>query len=143
MISEMTRTVESQLNMENWKITERKGHHKPNSQRYPNHCGCHASTDGGYAYRDIVAKSTTDKTKWNTIRFYHQSPVVKKNHDTIKVDTHGHGLNPTTRQRINKELPTGLMLRQKDFELKLEVNGELKEVGRTFKADPTTKMLKV
>jgi hypothetical protein len=142
MGSEMTRTVESQLNMENWKITERKGHHKPNSQRYPNHCGCHASTDGGYAYRDIVVKSTAD-TKWNTIRFYHQSPVVKKNRDTIKVDTHGYGLNSTTRQRINKELPTGIMLRQKDFELKVEVNGELKDVGRKFKADPTTKMLKV
>jgi len=135
MVSEMTRTVESQLNMKNWKITERKGHHKPNSQRYPNNCGCHASTDGGYAYRDIVVKSTADQTKWNTIRFYHQSPVVKKNSDTIKVNTHGYGTSPTTRQRINKELPTGIKLRQKDFELKLEVDGELKDVGRTFKVN--------
>jgi len=68
--------------------------------------------------------------------------VVKKNSDTIKVDTHGYGTSPTTRQRINKELPTGIMLRQKDFELKVEVNGELKEVGRNFKVNRTTKMLK-
>jgi len=131
----MTRTPpEQQLNMENFKITERGGHHKPNSQRYPDNCGCEESTRGGYAYRDKVAESTnTKETEWDKIRFYHQAPVVKKNSEIVRVNTYGHGLNPTTRERINKELPRDYKIRQKDYEVKLEVpNGDLIEIPQKF-----------
>lgn len=109
------RQPEKQLNMDNFKIVKRGGHHKPNSQGYGANCGCEKSTRGGYAYRDKVAESTNTKaTEWDRIRFYHQAPVVKKNAEKIRVNTHGHGLNPTTRERINKELPHGYRLRQRD-----------------------------
>lgn len=129
----MTRTnaPETQLNMDNYKITETKGHHEPNGQRtHHARCGCSAETSGGYAYRDKVAKNTNDKAEWDKIRFYHQSPVVKVNFGVEwLVNTHGHGLNPTTRERINKELPRGFNIRQRDYEVKLEVpNGDLIEL---------------
>ena len=127
-------TPEKQLNMDNYKITERKGHHEPNSQGYGHNCGCEESTRGGYAYRDKVAESTNTKnTKRDKIRFYHQAPVVKKNSEIIRVNTYGHGLNPTTRERINKELPYPIKLRQKDYEVKLELpTGELVDVPQKF-----------
>lgn len=141
----MTRqTPEKQLNMDNYKITERKGHHKPNSQRYPHNCGCEPSTSGGYSYRDKVAEATNMKaTEWDRIRFYHQAPVVKKNADLIQVNTYGHGLNPTTRERINKELPRGFKLKQKNYEVKLRLpNGDLIDVPRRFKIDFVEKSVK-
>jgi len=133
----MTRTQpEKQLNMDNFKITERKGHHKPNTQGYGHNCGCEESTRGGYAYRDKVAESTNHKaTKWDRIRFYHQAPVVKKNSDIIRVNTYGHGLNPTTRERINKELPRGLKIVQRDYTVKLKMNDELVEIPEKFDID--------
>lgn len=136
----MTRTQpEKQLNMDNFKITERKGHHKPNSQTYGHNCGCEEETRGGYAYRDKVAESTNTKaTKWDKIRFYHQAPVVKKNADIIRINTYGHGPNPTTRERINKELPRGIKIVQRDYEVKLEVNGDLVEIPGKFDIDYRT-----
>jgi len=138
----MTRTPpEEQLNMENFKITERKGHHAPNSQGYGSNCGCEEETSGGYAYRDKVAESTnTPQTEWDKIRFYHQAPVVKKNADTVEVNTYGHGLNPTTRERINKEMPRGFKIVQRDYTVKLqlpnptdETKGELIDVPERFR----------
>lgn len=128
---------EKQLNMDNFKITERKGHHKPNTQRYHQSCGCEPSTPSGNAYRDKVAESTnTKETKWDRIRFYHQAPVVKKNADVIEVNTYGHEHRPTTRERINMELPKGFRLKQEDHEIKLEVpNGGKIKVPRRFKID--------
>lgn len=121
---------EKQLNMDNYKITERKGHHQPNTQGYGHNCGCEEETQGGYAYRDKVAESTSHKqTRWDKIRFYHQAQVVKKNGDLIEVDTHGHGLNSTTRERINKELEQGFKIVQRDYEVKLKLpNGDLLEL---------------
>lgn len=129
----MTRTqpVKEQLNMENYKITDRKGHHKPNGQmRHHAKCGCSASTKGGYAYRDVVVKEDSESAEWQKIRFYHQSPVVKVDYG-VKwvVDTHGHGLNPTTRERINKELPQEFKVVQRDYEVKLSLpNGDTIEL---------------
>lgn len=124
---------EKQLNMDNYKIVKRGGHHKPNSQGYGANCGCEKSTRGGYAYRDKVAESTNTKaTEWDRIRFYHQAPVIKKNAEKIRVNTYGHGLNPTTRERINKELPHGYRLRQRDYTVKLDTPEGLKEVPQKF-----------
>lgn len=116
----MRRQPEKQINMDEFKITEREGHHSPNSQGYGRNCGCEEETRGGYAYRDKVAESTETGTEWDKIRFYHQAQVVKKNADLIEVDTHGHGLNPTTRERINRELPRGFKVVQRDYEVKLD-----------------------
>jgi len=133
-----TSTPEQQLNMDNYKITERKGHHKPNGQRrHHAKCGCSASTSGGYAYRDKVAKSDSETAEWDKIRFYHQSPVVKVNYG-VKwlVNTHGHGRNQTTRERINKELPRGFRITQTDFEVMLVLpNGDEIEIPRKFEID--------
>lgn len=128
------RQPKKQLDTEQFKIIERGGHHKPNSQRYPDNCGCEESTRGGYAYRDIVAESTNTKaTKWDRIRFYHQAPIVKKNNEKIRVNTYGYGLHRTTRDRINQELPRGLKIVQRDYTVKLEKeDGELIEVPEKF-----------
>jgi len=123
---------EKQLNMDNYKITERKGHHKPNSQRYPDRCGCEESTGGGYAYKDKVAESTNKEAEWDKIRFYHQAPVVKKKNNLIKVDTHGYGTKRTTRERINTELPRGFRIVQRDREVKLKTPEGLKDVPEKF-----------
>lgn len=134
-----TNTPEEQLDTDNFKITEREGHHKPNSQRrYNARCGCSTSTRGGYAYRDKVAESTnTKETKWDKIRFYHQSPVVKKNSEIVRVNTYGYGLSSTTRKRINKELPPGFKLKQREFRVMLEVpTGDAIEVPEKFDIQP-------
>jgi len=144
----MVRTTppEQQLNMDNFKITERKGHHEPNGQRrHHARCGCKPSTSSGYAYRDKVAERTGgDKEEtWDRIRFYHQSPVVKKNADVVEVNTHGHGRNSTTRERINKELPHGFKIRQKDFEVKLELpNGDLMDIPEQFQIVGTNETIR-
>lgn len=122
---------EKQLNMDNYKITERKGHHKPNSQRYPD-CGCEEETRGGYAYRDKVAESTSKEAEWDRIRFYHQAPVIKKKNNLIKVDTHGYGNRDTTRERINKELPREFRIVQRDYEVKLKTPEGLKDAPENF-----------
>lgn len=122
-----TRPVKEQLNMQHYKITEKNGHHEPNGQlTHHAKCGCSGTTRGGNAYRDVVVKSETDKAEWEKIRFYHQSPVVKINYGVKwRVNTHGHGLNPTTRERINKELPRGFKVVQRDYEVKLSLpNGD-------------------
>lgn len=134
-----TRPPEKQLDMEHFKIVERDGHHEPNGQRgHHARCGCAVETSGGYAYRDKVAESTnTKKTTWDRIRFYHQSPIVKKNGNIIRVNTYGYGGKPTTRERINKELPTGFRITQTDHEVKLELpNGDEVDIPRQFDIQP-------
>lgn len=136
----MTRTqpVNQQLNMDDYKITERKGHHTPNGQRrHHARCGCSPSTSSGYAYRDIVVKSDSENADWDKIRFYHQSPVVKIKYGVEWViNTHGHGRNPTTRERINKDMPQGFRITQTDYEVKLVLpNGDEIEIPEKFKID--------
>lgn len=121
-------------NHEDYKIVERKGHHNvgTGAARWPGAaCGCSPDTEGGYAYRDVVVERIdNDKNnKWDRIRFYHQSAVVKKNADTIRVNAHGYGTSSTTRERINSELPRGYRLVQRDFDVYLRVpTGDLLDV---------------
>lgn len=133
----MTRTqpVTEQLNMDNYKTTTKKGHHEPNGQRrHHAKCGCSGTTRNGNAYRDIVVKSTNENNRWEKIRFYHQSPVVKINYGVKwRINTHGHGRNSTTRERINKDLPEGFRITQTDFEVKLVLpNGDEIDIPRKF-----------
>jgi len=146
----MTRTQpEKQLNMEKYEITKRGGHHPPNTQGYGYNCGCEESTRGGYAYRDKVAEATTSKAEWQKIRFYHQAPVIKINPHKVRVDTHGHGLNPTTRERINREIPRGFKIVQRDYTVKLrlpnptdENKGGLIDVPEKFEINVRTHKIK-
>jgi len=143
----MTRTqpVNEQIDMDKYKTVEKKGHHTPNSQRtHHARCGCSGTTRGGNAYRDIVVKSDSETAEWDKIRFYHQSPVVSINYGVEWViDTHGHGRNITTRERINKDLPQGFRITQTYFEVKLELpNGDEIEIPERFKIDYKNNQIK-
>lgn len=121
-----------------WECVTRKGHHKPNSQRYPDSCGCEEQTRGGYAYRDLVYEQVdaAATTSFDRVRFYHQSDIVLKNADVIKVKTHGWGSRPTTRERINKELPRGFDLVQRDFKVVLSLPcGDVVDVPGAFRLE--------
>lgn len=121
-----------------WKCVTRKGHHKPNSQRYPDNCGCSAQTRGGYAYRDLVFErvDASVSISFDRVRFYHQSDIVLKSADCIKVKTHGWGSSSTTRERINKELPCGFDLVQRDYMVRLSLpSGDLVDVPETFRLE--------
>lgn len=133
----MTRTkpVKSRYDMDHYHVVERGGHHKPNGQRF-RPCGCSAETDGGYAYRDMVLESFDHTEGWNRIRFYHQSPVVKKKKGIVRVNTFGYGHSQTTRDRINKELPAGFRITQTNRTVKLELpNGDQVDIPRKFEID--------
>ena len=95
-------------------IIEKSGHHQRNN------CTCVAETDGGNAYRDIVVKYETNGGDTCRERYYHQSRVVSRYADNdelqkIDVHTHGYGSSSTTRERINKEMPSGFRLVQRDY----------------------------
>lgn len=122
-----------QLPMEDYKITKESGHHNRHN------CPCVEVTDSGNAYRDVIAERIdNDKEhKWDKIRFYHQADIVKKNAEVVEVDTHGYGNSSTTRERINRELPKGFRVAQRDYSVKLKLpNGGLVDVPENFQIIP-------
>lgn len=133
--------VQEAQEQDNIEIIEKSGHHEPNSQGYRNNCGCEGETRGGNAYRDLVIKFEKNN---RTIRkrFYHQSRVItvseteKGNIGTVDVNTHGYGDSSTTRERINKELPSGFRMVQRDYVPMLQLpSGDCIDVPRRFKLD--------
>lgn len=133
MYSNHRTTPRSQIDTTKYEITEEKGHHDRKN------CPCREVTDGGHAYRDVVAERITneERAEWDRIRFYHQAPIVKKNADIIEVDTHGFGNSSTTRERINLELPKGFRIAQRDYSVKLKLpNGDLIDVPENFRILP-------
>ena len=120
------------------KIIEKSGHHEPNTQRYHRGCGCEGETKGGNAYRDLVIEYETNGGDTATERFYHQSRVITvyRNEGAIRkvdVNTHGYGGSSATRERINKELPDGFRMTQKDDIPMLELpSGDVVDVPQRF-----------
>ena len=91
-------------------ITNRDGYHQPRSGgRNAPRCGCSLTTDKG-AYRDVTVE-------WGdvTIHFYHQSAVVVTDGRHYRLDSHGYK-TATTKERINRYLPSGFKLVQRDYE---------------------------
>lgn len=95
--------------VEEGEVTHRAGHHHP-EQNKDNHmpcCGCDLTTRNG-AYRD-VSVSLGDRT----IHYYHQSPVVVEGPEGVLVDSCG-WKTKSTKERINRYLPSGMRLIQRD-----------------------------
>jgi hypothetical protein len=100
---------------ENGERVSRGGWHKPGRFREPSpfhrppRCGCELVTDKG-AYRD----ETVD-VDGLTVHFYHQSPVVVTDGTRYRLDSCGYRTS-TTKERINRYLPGGYRLFQRDYE---------------------------
>jgi len=101
----------------NSETLEKNGYHKPKA-RQPRHlagirhggCGCWKTTEKG-AYRDVVVRTEDGKR----VRYYHQTPVFVKKGNLIRLNTGGYRTS-TTKERINRELPPGYRLVQRDRE---------------------------
>lgn len=104
---------------EQGEVINKDGYHQPGNRgpfMRPRGCGCTLTTDKG-AYRD-VSVSMPDGRK---IHYYHQSPVVVE--DTVsgvyRLSSCGYR-TATTKERINRYIPSGYFVRQEDFEWYLE-----------------------
>ena len=98
-------------------VLERSGYHQPGSDRFMQGCGCELTTEKG-AYRDVVVEMPDGRV----ILFYHQSPVAVTAPDgRIRLDSHGFKAHagqsgsPTTKERMNRALPGGYKIHQRDF----------------------------
>lgn len=94
----------------NGEIKNKEGYHKPDTQRRADFkCGCTKTTDKG-TYRDI-----TIKYRDMTIHYYHQHPIVVKTEEAdLSISSCNHHTR-TTKQRINRYLPKGYKVYQKDY----------------------------
>jgi len=120
-------------------IIEKGGRHKPDSQSNGRGCGCREETKGGNAYRDLVTEFKNDNMETVKKRYYHQSRVVTivkdQNGELRKVDvnTRGYGGSSTTRERINKDLPDGFRMVQREHVLMLQLpSGDIVDIPQRF-----------
>lgn len=92
------------------KVVEKDGYHKPKGRGRMS-CDCRKTTDKG-AYRDVTIELASGKV----VHFYHQHPVVVEHEDgTITVSSCEHSTS-TTKERINRYLPSGYRVYQEDFD---------------------------
>lgn len=107
---------------EKGKVVKKDGWHNPDGRRPLGYstrgCNCRKTTDKG-AYRDVKVELA-----YRTVYYYHQNPVVSRNGNRIRLSSCGwHTV--TTKERINRCLPSGYRLFQKDFDWFLrKPNGE-------------------
>lgn len=102
------------------RVVERDGWHSLDERRslHGHHpgCGCRKTTDKG-AYRDVSVEMPDGRV----IHYYHQSPVVVELPDgRLRLSSCGYR-TATTKERINRHLPSGYFVRQRDFEWYLEM----------------------
>lgn len=96
-------------------VINKEGYHKPDE--YPFHmqsCGCKKTTPKG-AYRDM----SVEMDNGTIVHFYHQTPVVVEQNGTFKVNNGGYETS-STKERINRYLPSGFKVIQRDFVWYLE-----------------------
>jgi hypothetical protein len=93
-------------------VVEQSGYHQPQGRRRSlgGGCRCDLDTDKG-AYRDVTVRLPNGRVA----HFYHQSPVVVHRADMYHLSSHGHKTS-TTKERINRYIPSGYCLFQRDFE---------------------------
>lgn len=93
----------------NGNVIERSGWHNLGSQY--NRCDCDPLDNlSNASYRDLIIKF-----KGKRIRYYHQHAIAIRDNDELIVSSCGWH-TPTTKERINRELPAGITLYQKDWE---------------------------
>lgn len=101
--------------LETGEIVNQSGYHQPQNQgHYHPHCGCVGTTEKG-AYRDV----TIELSDGTLVHYYHQNPVVVERNGVYRVSSCGWNTK-TTKERINRYLPRGYFVRQRDFEWFLE-----------------------
>lgn len=96
--------------LENGTIVEKSSYHQ-NMSSFRNDA---LTTDKG-AYRDAIVKMP-DNT---TVYIYHKTPIVIKKEGTYILNNGGWETS-TTKERINRYIPSGYYVRQKDFTWYLE-----------------------
>lgn len=96
-------------------VTHQDGYHQPGGgvQSHTAHCGCSLDTGKG-AYRDV-----TVELGGVTIHYYHQSPIVVESDGAYRLDSHGYRTS-TTKERLNRYLPRGYKVIQRDYEWYVE-----------------------
>lgn len=110
-------------------IVDKSGYHQPDTGRtMMQSCGCEKTTEKG-AYRDV----TVEFGDGSRIHFYHQTPVVVEFDGHYKLNSGGYQTS-TTKERINRHIPSGYYVRQRDFVWYLETpEGEVEfEDSMTF-----------
>lgn len=113
---------------EQGEVVEKNGYHQPRKLRTG--CGCRLTTDKG-AYRDVTI-ALDDRI----IHYYHQSPVVTELPDgSFKIDSCGYRTS-TTKERINRYLPSGYYLYQEDYEWFLKTPDGEREFTDGMRIDP-------
>lgn len=96
-------------------VTHEDGYHQPvNGRTGSRACPCELDTQKG-AYRDVTIQMPSGLT----LHYYHQSPVVVVLNGRYRLDSHGYR-TPTTKQRINRYLPSGYRVVQRDHEWHLQ-----------------------
>lgn len=104
---------------EDGECTHRDGWHRPgrfkDGSRFhrPPRCGCELVTEKG-AYRDEAWE-----VDGATVHYYHQSPVVVEIDGRYRLDNCGYQTS-TTKERINRYLPSGYRVVQRDYDWYLE-----------------------
>ena len=94
-------------------VVDQSGYHQPDDTRTPGgySCGCSLDTDKG-AYRDVSVRMPDGRE----IHYYHQTAVVVEAPDgRLRLSSGGYRTS-TTKERINRYLPSGYSVRQEDFE---------------------------
>jgi len=91
-------------------VLEKSGYHQPGGRgRNAPRCGCSKTTEKG-AYRDV----TVELPDGSIVHYYHQSPVVVRDGQQYRLDNHGYKTS-TTKERINRHIPSGYSVVQRDF----------------------------
>lgn len=92
-------------------IVEKDSYHQPDTGRRATRCGCSKTTRKG-AYRDV----TVELDDGRTVHYYHQTAVVVEHPNGSYTLNSGGYRTSTTKERINRHLPAGYRLIQRDFE---------------------------
>lgn len=96
--------------IEKGSIVNKKSWHNPNSRGFMQSCGCKTKQGNKGTYRDI-----TVELDGNTLHFYHQTLIVKKSGQMYTLNNGGYKTS-TTKERINRYLPSPWYVKQVDFD---------------------------
>jgi len=96
--------------LEKGTIVEKSGYHQPDMYKRNDAL----TTDKG-AYRNAIIEMPDNRT----VYIYHKTPIVTEKEGTYILNNGGWETS-TTKERINRHIPSGYYVRQKDFTWYLE-----------------------